>query len=259
MPNPPALPRGGFTLPINGFDMYCEVGGDGPLLVFLPGALVGVDVHRHLVEAFRKRFTVLTGDAKGQGRSTLGRGPITYVSMTSDVIRLLDHFGIGEADFFGIGDGGVCGFHLLVDYSHRVRSVSMSGAPYSHAAYTQFGRDFIDRIGGRMLAPTGYLKVFRDSYAMTSPNPAQFDEVARRVAKTWGSQPNFNKAMLATIEKPALVISCDRDEFISEAAFRRVAAWIPKARLAHFPGMGHLPAMFRDALVAKVADFVASI
>ena len=250
------LPRGGFTVPINGFDMYCEVGGEGPLLVFLPGGMVGVDMHRPLVETFRRHFTVLNADGNGQGRSTLGPGPITYVSLAADLVALLDHLGIAEADFFGLGDGGVCGLHLLIDFSHRVRSVALSGAPYAHSAYTDFGRSFIERIAEQMAAPSGLLKMFADAYATVSPQPEQFDEMVQRLVRTWVSQPNFNRAMLATIDKPTLIISSDRDEFIPEAEFRRMAMWIPSATMAQIPGMGHVPGVFQDVLADAVVEFL---
>jgi len=259
MPKPPVLPRGGFIVRINGFDMYCEVEGEGPFLVFLPGAMVCVDVFRPLVEAFRKRFTVLTADASGQGRSALGAGPITYVSMADDLVRLFDHLGIAEADCFGIGDGGACGLQLLIDFSDRVRSASLSSTAFSHWCYTAFGKDFIRRMPELVKSPTGILKVFYDVYAQVSPAPERFMEMAGRVARTWASAPNFNKAMLATIEKPTLVISSDRDDFVTEAAFRRLAACIPGARLAHFPGMAHVPGVFRDAVAGAVAMFVGAV
>jgi pimeloyl-ACP methyl ester carboxylesterase len=259
MATPLPLPRGGFTVRINGFDMYCEVEGEGPLLVFLPGAFAGVDVFRPLVEAFRSRFTVLTADANGQGRSTLGPGPITYVSMTADLVRLFDHLGIAEADCFGLGDGGCCGLHLLVDFSHRIRSVSISSTIYAITAYTAFGRDRVTTIAQQMAAPQGFLKAVKDIYAQVSPNPDKFDEMARRAAKTWASQPSFNRAILSTIEKPTLVIASDRDEFVPDAAFRRLAEWIPGSKLKQIPGMGHVPGVFSDVLSGLVAKFVADV
>ena len=252
----PALPKGGFTVPINGFDMYCEAEGEGPLLVFLPGGMVGVDMHRALVETLRRRFTVLTADANGQGRSTLGPGPITYVSMAADMVALFDRLQIQAADCFGLGDGGCCGLHMLIDFSHRVRSVSLCGTPWSHSAYTDFGRAFVKHIADHAAEPKGFLKMFAGAYASYSPHPEQFEEMIRRLAVTWASEPNFTRPALSAIEKPTLVISSDRDEFVLEAEFRRMASLIPQSTLVQIPGMGHVPGIFADDVAEAVATFI---
>lgn len=253
-----ALPSGAFSVPINGFDMYCEVAGAGPLLVWLPGAFAGVDRLRHLTDAFRQHFTVLTADANGQGRSTLGPGPITYVSMTADLVSLLDHLSIRSADFFGISDGGVCGLHMLIDFGHRVRSVSMTGTPYSHEAYTAEARQLVTTI--EQMATTGEAATaFRDAYAKYSPNPERFAEVVHRSARTWASQPNFNQAMIETIERPTLVVTTDADAYIPEQELRRVGEWIRGAEIVKIPGMPHLPVEQADVLARTVRDFVRSL
>ena len=251
------LPHGSFSVRINGFDMYCEVAGTGPLLVWLPGAFAGVDRLRHLTDVFRQHFTVLTADANGQGRSTLGPGPITYVSMTADLVSLLDHLSIPSADFFGISDGGVCGLHMLVDFAHRVRSVSITGTPYSHAAYSEGARQLLATM--EQVATTGETgKAFREAYAAHSPNPERFAEVVRRSARTWASQPNFNQAMIATIERPTLVVTTDADAYIPEQELQRVGDWIPGAKVVKIPGMPHLPTDHADQLARTVRDFVTA-
>lgn len=253
-----SLQRGAFSVPINGFDMYCEVAGTGPLLVWLPGAFAGVDRLRHLTDAFRRHFTVLTADANGQGRSTLGPGPITYVSMTADLVSLLDHLAIPSADFFGISDGGVCGLHMLIDFSHRVRSVSMSGTPYSHEAYTAQARHLVTTI--EQIATTGEtVTAFREAYAQYSPNPERYAEVVHRCALTWGSQPNFNRAMLQTIARPTLVVTTEADAYISERELQQVGDWIPGAKIVKIPGMPHLPVEQADLLACTVRDFVQAL
>jgi pimeloyl-ACP methyl ester carboxylesterase len=254
----PALSPGSFTVPINGFRMYCEVAGTGPLLVWLPGAFAGVDRLRPLIDGFRRYFTVLTADANGTGRSTLGPGPITYVSMTADLVTLLDHLAVESAHFFGISDGGVCGLHMLIDFAHRVRSVSMSGTPYSHAAYSDTGRKVVSEM--EALATTGTAVIaFRDAYALWSPNPEQFGEVVRRSARTWRTQPNFNQAMIGTIDRPTLVVTTDADEYIPEAELQRVGDWIPGARMVKIPGMPHAPLANPDPLAVAVRDFIGAL
>ena len=257
-PSTAPLASRSFTVSINGFDMYVEIAGDGPLLVWLPGAFAGVDRLRPVIDAFRRHFTVLTADANGTGRSTLGPGPITYVSMAADLVSLLDYLSIDSADFFGVSDGGVCGLHMLIDFPHRVRSVSMSGTPWSHQAYNDEGRRLVGAI--EHVATVGELApLLRTAYRTWSPNPNLYEEVVRRSARTWKSQPNFNEAMIATIERPTLVVTSDADAYIPEAELRRLGDWIPGARVLRMPGMPHAIADHADALALAVRAFADSI
>lgn len=253
-----SLPQGSFSEHINGFDMYCEIAGSGPLLIWLPGAFAGVDRLRALVDAFRQKFTVLTADANGQGRSSLGPGPITYVSMTADLVSLMDRLTISDAHFFGISDGGVCGLHMLVDFAHRVRSVSMSGTPYSHEAYSPSARQLLANFSANLVgSPT--LAAVKAAYEQWSPFPAQFMQMASRAARTWETQPNFNQAMLSTITAATLVVTTDCDEYIPEVELRRLAQWIPSAKAFQMSGMPHSPVAHADGLATAVRQFVSEL
>jgi pimeloyl-ACP methyl ester carboxylesterase len=115
--------------------MYYEAAGSGAPLVLLHGGFGSSDVWDEYFPLLSDH-TVITPDSRGQGRTSIGDGPLTYGRMAGDVLRLLDYLGIGQAHFVGHSDGGCILFHLLIDYPDRVASATLIGAPYHTDNYS---------------------------------------------------------------------------------------------------------------------------
>ncbi len=54
---------------VNGVDLYHELGGDGPDLLFLNGSGATLETSAPLIDRLRRHFRVLAFDARGLGRS----------------------------------------------------------------------------------------------------------------------------------------------------------------------------------------------
>lgn len=75
---------------------YDDTGGDGPLLVMLPGAGDVRDEYRFLAPALAaKGARVVTADLRGHGESSTGWPTYGMVETAADLVALLDHL---EAD-----------------------------------------------------------------------------------------------------------------------------------------------------------------
>ena len=72
-----------------GYTLYAESHGEGAALVFLNGLSQSTANWMSHTRAFRDRFRVVVYDARGQGRSTLGQGPISLAGHVGDLRALL--------------------------------------------------------------------------------------------------------------------------------------------------------------------------
>lgn len=104
--------------------LYHEVQGEGPLLV-LTGAPMGADMFGPLAEALAATHTVLTHDPRGIGRSVLDAPDqdSTPEARADDLVALLDHLGVAEADFLGSSGGAVTTLALAERHPERARVI----------------------------------------------------------------------------------------------------------------------------------------
>ncbi|MEU3309182.1 alpha/beta fold hydrolase [Nocardiopsis sp. NPDC055551] len=104
--------------------LYHEVQGEGPLLV-LTGAPMGADMFGPLAEALATTHTVLTHDPRGIGRSVLDDPDqdSTPEARADDLVALLDHLGVAEADFLGSSGGAVTTLALAERHPDRARVI----------------------------------------------------------------------------------------------------------------------------------------
>lgn len=115
--------------PINGLQMYHEIEGAGDPLVYILPAFGHAGICS-LPGLSRKR-QVVTMDLQGHGRTAdIPERPITFGQHAKDVIGLLDHLGIGKADFFGWSFGGVVATLIAVRHPGRVRRLVTYGATF---------------------------------------------------------------------------------------------------------------------------------
>ncbi len=79
------------TLVRDGRELYYEVAGDGPAVVFIHAGIADMSQWDAQVEALRDRFRVVRYDVAGFGRSPLAPGAFSHVR---DLHALLEHLGV---------------------------------------------------------------------------------------------------------------------------------------------------------------------
>lgn len=74
-----------------GVELYYEVSGEGPPLVFVPGWTFTIEVFDHQVAHFSKTHQVVSFDPRSQGRSTVTLQGNDYATQSADLAKLIDH------------------------------------------------------------------------------------------------------------------------------------------------------------------------
>src|SRR5438128_1437678 len=93
---------------VNGLQLYYETRGTGRPLVLLHGGLMTIDLNfGQLLEPLAARRQVIAVELQGHGHTADADRPMTIGALASDVVALLDHLEIAEADFFGFSLGGL--------------------------------------------------------------------------------------------------------------------------------------------------------
>ncbi|MDB9724462.1 alpha/beta hydrolase [bacterium] len=266
------LADGAFYQAVGDIQMFCEVRGEGPLIIHQTGAWLGSFVDSWipaLVDALSKHFTVLTFDARGQGKTTLGSGPISYGRFAADTIGLMDALDIPCAHFIGHSDGGCVQLDLLLNFSERIKTATLLGTAYNHSAYSQSlqltfdvwldevksgSTHFSDMTGVPHTLES--LQTINQLYLSCAPEPDKWEEVMRQNRRCWATEPDISLRQLAAIERPVLVINAGKDPYIPTESMQQLASAIPNAECLHLPEMTHDVTPFVNDIALAVSNFV---
>ena len=94
--------------PVNGLQLYYEIHGSGRPIVLLHGGLLTIDLSfGPLLEPLAAGRQVIAVELQGHGHTADTGRPMTIEALAGDIIALLDHLEIDQADLFGFSLGGL--------------------------------------------------------------------------------------------------------------------------------------------------------
>lgn len=105
---------------INGIDLYYDVQGDGPPVLFIHGLGSSARDWEPQVADLRDHYRCIAYDARGHGRSGKPPGPYSVRQHALDATELLEHLEIPAAAIIGVSMGGMIALQLAVDIPERV-------------------------------------------------------------------------------------------------------------------------------------------
>ena len=101
--------------PVNGLQLYYEIHGSGRPIVLLHGGLLTIDLSfGPLLEPLAASRQVIAVELQGHGHTADTGRPMTIEALAGDVVALLDHLGIAEADLFGFSLGGLVAYAVAL-------------------------------------------------------------------------------------------------------------------------------------------------
>jgi pimeloyl-ACP methyl ester carboxylesterase len=251
IPRPPALPAPAMEGRVahDGALIWFATFGDGPPVILLHGAGGDADNFGFQVPALiaaHRRVIVI--DSRGQGRSTMGPGPLGYERMEADTIAVMDQLGVRRASFVGWSDGGILGLIVAMKHPDRADRIFAFGADMDVGALNP------NWMSSPLVAAA--IAWSKEDYERLSPTPKDFDKAFAAIGMMASTQPNYTAADLARIKGPAIAIADGADEeLILPEHVRYLARTIPHAQLVLLPGVGHgapvqAPDQFNKAMLA---------
>lgn len=263
MMNTPTLIQSGYA-PVNGLELYYEIYGTGQPLVLIHGAYMNIDIaFGKLILTFAKTHQVIAVELQGHGRTADIDRPIRYELMAVDVIALLEHLGIANADFFGYSMGGNVALQVAIQRPDLVRKLVVASANYRSDGYYPEVLDMIAEITPEVFAGSPV----DTEYQRLAPNPQDFPALVTKLVALDKEVLAWPAEEIQAIKAPTLIVIGDADVVRPEHAvemFRLLGGGVPgdmtglpNARLAVLPGATHIGVLEQThLLLALIPSFL---
>jgi 3-oxoadipate enol-lactonase len=217
------------------------------------------------------RSTVVTIDARGHGRSGLGKAPCTAQRMAQDLLAVLDHLQIPRAVIGGVSMGGCVALQFAGSYPQRTQGLALidTTAWYGPTA----PKDWEDRAlnaqthGLASMIDFQQTRWFSDSFRTHNP------QVVQAAIDTFlaNDMPGYmaacrllgafdGRALLADIHIPTWVLVGDEDYAAPLAMAQALHDGIAGSRMEVIPGGRHLtPLEVPDRVAAALLDLCTQV
>jgi pimeloyl-ACP methyl ester carboxylesterase len=237
--------------PVNGLQLYYEIRGSGRPLVLLHGGLLTIDLNfGPLLEPLAASRQVIAVELQGHGHTADTSRPMTIEALAGDVVALLDHLGITEADLFGFSLGGLVAYAIALGAPARVGKLIVASAD----AHRPPGRESAPLDQDRMPTQADF-QAMRDAYDAVAPDPAHFDQFAARTSAMVHEFPGWTDE-LRSLHVRAMLIFGDRD-FSPLPDVVEMFELLPDAQLAVLPGTTHVGVTRRPSeVLALITPFL---
>jgi pimeloyl-ACP methyl ester carboxylesterase len=261
MNEPRSEPETGYA-PVNGLQMYYEVHGSGgtPLLL-LHGGLFDIDLQfGEVLPGLAASRQVIATDFQAHGRTNDIDRPLTSADLASDVIGLLQHLRVDQADIFGFSVGGAVALHLAIHHPELVRKLIVSSVSFHPDGDRQENQDAVGEMTVDMIAGTP----MEQAYKAKSPHPDRLQDLLDKLGTYDQGFTGWSDADIQGIDAPTLITVGDCDAVRLDHAVRFLQlrggdvngdfVGVPASQLAVFPGSTHFFGMARTALVLDVVQ-----
>jgi pimeloyl-ACP methyl ester carboxylesterase len=254
----PALQSG--YAPVNGLQMYYEIHGSGrtPLLL-LHGGLFDIDLQfGELLPSLAATRRVIAADFQGHGRTNDIDRPLTCADLASDVVGLLQHLDVPQADVFGFSVGGGVAIHLAIRHPELIRKVIVSSVSFHPDGDRPENTEAVGRMTVDMIAGTP----MEQSYRVKSPHPDRLQNLLDKLSTFDQGFTGWSDDDIRGIAAPTLITVGDCDAVRLDHAVRFLQlrggdvngdfVGVPASQLAVFPGTTHFFGLSRTDLVRDV-------
>ena len=247
---------------VNGLQMYYEVHGSGgtPLLL-LHGGLFNIDLQfGELLPGLAASREVIAADFQGHGRTNDIDRPLTCADLASDVVGLLQHRRVAQADVFGFSVGGGVALHLAIRHPELVRKLIVSSVSFHPDGDRSENREAVGAMTVDMIAGTP----MEQEYLAKSPHPDRLQELLDKLGTFDQGFAGWSDTDIQGITAPTLITIGDCDAVYLDHAVRFLRLrggdvngdflGVPSSQLAVFPGTTHFFGLARTALVLDVVQ-----
>ena len=239
-----------------------DSGGDRPPLVLLHPGVGDSRIWDPIMPRLTRSYRVIRFDARGYGRSP---APTTEFMLLTDLVAVLDHYGIERAPIVGCSQGGDTALAYALAHPARVSALvllcpGLSGYPWPDEPVIE-GEAEEAEAGG----VDGVAAYIARRWARAGSTP-DVDEQLRSAARAWMSTGDFEQDnppswdRLGEIAVPTSILVGDLDKPALIECNRRMAERIPGCELVEVAGVDHLPSLrVPDLVLLAITDTLARI
>jgi 3-oxoadipate enol-lactonase len=224
---------------MNGIELYYEVYGDGPAVVFAHGAGGNHLSWWQQVPVFARQYRCITFDHRGFGQSLdVSDGPGSQ-AFVEDLKHLLDHLAIDRVSLVAQSMGGRTCLGFTLAYPDRVRALVMADTTggFSDARMGQLRAEGEAALVGPNAPPRTYARHFPQE----QPAPAFLYEQIRALnpPRREPPVPGPTAEQVRALRTPTLLIVGEHDVIAPPPMMKMFQSYMPHARLAEVAGAGH--------------------
>ena len=201
----------GKYLEIDGANIYYEeVKNEGkPTLLLLHGGFGHIEDLNSIVQMFTNDYHIIGIDSRGQGKSTLGTGKLSYKRLQLDVETVVNHLRLKNIDIIGYSDGGVIAYRLAAANRISIRKIVTIGGTWSLSDAELMEKLMADT------TPEDCRNDFKrsfDFHQQHNPQP-DFDKLAKCLIEMWTdkTEDGYPHASVENISVPLLIIRGNDD------------------------------------------------
>lgn len=235
---------------------YDERGAGHPVL-FMSGLSSTRLAWWKQIDIFSQKYRVINMDNRDAGDSYPGEGPYTIADMAADTAGLIQNLNLGATHIIGISMGGMIAQELAIRYPQLVDKLvlvsttaggpaAVNAKPEIAALLVRQEEDLETRVRRTFtaIAGEGYMAAHPEDLDHIVTNsiekPMTLEGYQRQLGACFGHFGVGTAGQLGKITAPTLVLHGVDDPLIPYPNGQFLAEQVPEARLASFPGVGHL-------------------
>jgi len=262
------------TVTANGIEIYHELHGAGPRLLFVNGSGATLETTGMMLAPYAARFEVLAFDQRGLGRTSIPEGIYEMADYAADAAALLDAVGWDSCRVTGTSFGGMVAQELAVTYPERVERLALActspGGDF--ASYPLHTLRDLSAEEAAATAPRLLDTRFTPEWLATHDDDRA---VAEMVGTMWGGEKpeDVRRGELAQLDArsrldvldrlhritcPTLVASGRYDGIAPPRNGEEIAARVPNAELRLYEG-GHLFMMQDPQAMPDILGFLEGV
>jgi pimeloyl-ACP methyl ester carboxylesterase len=217
-------------------------------------------------QALAAQYHVIALDARGHGRSSKPHDPAQYgPEMGFDILRLLDHLGIGRAHIVGYSMGAHIVAQLVTTHPERFLTATLGGAP-GRFRWSPEDQRRVEREAAEMEQGLLRSQILR-LWPPGEPSPTEERIRELSAAQLAGQDPRalaalrrsnpaqaVTLAQMAAVAVPTLGLVGTADPYLSQ--FQELRAAMPQLQLVNIEGASHGSAPGRPEFVQAVLAFL---
>ena len=241
---------------VNGIRLYHEIHGTGDAVFLLHGGMLsGAESWSRIIPRLAGRHRLIVPDTRAHGRSTDTDGPFGYEQLSNDIVALMDNLAIDRAHIVGWSDGGVIGLELAMRYPERVHKLAVYGTNFHHNGLPTAATEEIRAMTGDS-RPAWIADL---TYRNIAPDPSRMDEMVRKVARMWLTEPTWSTDDLAQVQIPVMVMEDADGQAIRPEHTESMVAALPNAHLVLFDDGQHMaPQVASDLFASRLMEFLGA-